>query len=176
MTDRRVIYQGRKINLEVHRVELGTGQTVEREVVVHPVAAVILPMVDGDRLCLVRNYRHVVGETLLELPAGTLGVGEDPAVAAARELEEETGYRAGRWRKLLEFYASPGITTELMHLYLAEDLQPGTPHLEAGEELQAEILAWEEIERLLAAGQIRDAKSLVGLLYWGRIRSEGRRI
>lgn len=178
MAERRVIYEGRKINLEVHEGETRSGERVVREVVVHPGAAVILPLVDREHVCLVRNYRHAVGQKLLELPAGTLSPGEDPAVCAARELEEETGYTAGRWRKLLEFYASPGIMTELMHLYLAEDLRPGHPQLEAGEELEAEVHLWDEIERMLTAGEIRDAKSLVGLLYWSRTRAgwQGERV
>lgn len=172
MTGRRVVFQGRRIDLAIDTVRLPAGNSTEREVVVHPGAVTIIPLLDSDRVCLVRNRRHAVGETLLELPAGTREPNEDPDVTAARELAEETGYRLGRLRRLSEFYTSPGILTERMLLYLAENLQAGDPDPEPGEELQREIIPWPQAVQLVYNGEIRDGKTMVGILYWDRLRGE----
>jgi ADP-ribose pyrophosphatase len=155
--------------LRMHR-QLEGGAVHDYDVVMHPGSVVVVPMLADNRVCLIRNYRIAIGETLLELPAGTLDRAEDPAATAARELEEETGYRAAKIEKLCEFFVSPGILNERMHLFLATELTPGPTAREAGEEIENEIVAWEDAMRLLDAGQIRDAKSLVGLLYYDRVR------
>jgi ADP-ribose pyrophosphatase len=147
------------------------GSLHAREVVLHPGAVVILPMVSAERVCLIRNFRIAVNETLWELPAGTLEPGEDPSETARRELTEETGYRTGRLEKLCEFFVSPGILREQQHLFLATDLQPGPMALEAGEEIETHDVPWDEALKMIDAGQIRDAKTLVGLLYYDRVRS-----
>ncbi len=170
MSQRRVLYVGRRIQLAIDSIALADGGCVEREVVVHPGAVAIIPLVDADHVCLVRNRRHTVGQTLLELPAGTRESGEDPDVTAARELAEETGYRAGRLRRLIEFFVSPGVLTERMFLYVAEGLTPGGQSLDAGEELRPEIVPWQSALDMVEAGVIQDAKSIVGLLYWDRLR------
>ena len=153
---------------------LKDGTLHSREVVQHPGAVVILPLLADGRVCLIRNYRMTVGETLLELPAGTLDAGEDPDETARRELTEETGYRASRWEKLLEFYMSPGILTEKMHLYLATDLTAGSADLEPEEEIQTQLTSWEDAMKLVDSGQIHDAKSLVGLMLFDRLRKQAR--
>src|SRR5262249_33990811 len=122
---RQIIYQGRKIQVALDTEVLPDGQTVCRDVVLHPGAVAMLPLLDANRVCLVRNRRPIVAEILLEVPAGTLEPAEPPEAAAVRELEEETGYRAKRWRKLAEFIPSPGVLNERTHLFLAEDLIPG---------------------------------------------------
>jgi ADP-ribose pyrophosphatase len=170
---RQVIYEGRKIRLALDRVVVPGGATVEREVVLHPGAVVMLPLVDAEHVCLVRNYRHSVAETLLELPAGTLQPPESPEDAAARELAEETGYRADRWRKLAEFYPSPGVLNERMYLFVAEGLTPGPTQLEDGEQLVPQVVAWQEAVGWALDGTIRDAKTLTGLLLWDRLRQSG---
>ncbi len=144
-----------------------------REVVRHPGAVVVLPLLPDGRICLLRNYRVAVRETLVELPAGTLEPDEDPAETARRELAEETGYRAGRIEHLLNFWMSPGILDERMHLYLAEDLRPGPTALEAGEDIQPLLCTWDEAMEMIRRGEIRDAKTLTGLLYWRTFRGEG---
>lgn len=138
--------------------------------VVHPGAVTILPLLPDERVCLIRNYRHSVRQTLLELPAGTLETDEDPLVAAHRELEEETGYRAGTMRRLTEFFMSPGILRERMHLFLATDLSQGNVHLDAGEQIENVVVSWEAALQMARDGQIQDAKSLAGLLYYDRFR------
>ena len=123
--ERRVIYQGRKIDLALQAVRLSDGSTAEREVVVHRGAVALVPMVDAEHVCLVRNRRYAVDATLLEVPAGTIDRGESPDETAARELTEETGYRAGRIVRVAEWFVSPGVMSERMFLYLCHELTPG---------------------------------------------------
>jgi ADP-ribose pyrophosphatase len=155
-----------------HRQRLADGTIHFRETVVHPGAVVILPILPDGRVCLIRNYRIAVDEELIELPAGTMNVGENPLETARRELAEETGYRADHFQRLHEFWISPGILSERMHLFLATDLQPGPAALEAGEQIQTLPVAWPEAMALIERGQIRDAKTLVGLLYYDRLRQQ----
>ncbi|HZZ27920.1 MAG TPA: NUDIX hydrolase [Pirellulales bacterium] len=150
-----------------HRVP--DGSLHQYEVVQHPGAVVILPLVTPDRVCLIRNYRVAVGETLWELPAGTLEPGEEPAVTAPRELLEETGYRAGRIEKLTEFFMSPGILHERMHLFLATELYEGQARPESGEEIETHVMSLDEALAMCDRGQVQDAKTLVGLLWYDRL-------
>lgn len=167
---REIVHRGRKIEVAVETTYRDDGQKVVRDIVIHPGAVAILPLVDLDHICLLRNQRPVVGATLVEIPAGTLEPGEPPDLAAPRELAEETGYRAGNWRKLCEFYPSPGILSERTHLYLASDLTPGPMQLENDEDLQPEVVAWKDALAWALDGTIRDAKTLVALLLWDRLR------
>lgn len=140
----------------------------------HPGAVTIVPILDDGRVCLIRNQRVAVGDTLVELPAGTLDKPEDPAATAHRELIEETGYRAGKMTKLCEFFTSPGIMSERMHLFVATELVPGPSALEAGEQIENLVVPWSEAIEMAMRGEIRDAKSLAGLLYYDRIRNVAR--
>src|SRR5213595_1907520 len=115
---RRLIYQGLKIDLALQQVRLRDGTIAEREVVLHRGAVALVPMVDEQHVCLVRNHRHAVGQALLEVPAGTIDPGESADQTAERELLEETGYHAGSIRRIREWYVSPGVLTERMYLYL----------------------------------------------------------
>jgi ADP-ribose pyrophosphatase len=161
----KILFQGRRFRVERH-VEIGPdGREHAWEFVRHPGAAVILPLLDDGRLCLVRNSRPAVRETVIELPAGTLEPGEDPAETARRELAEETGYRAGRIEHLTSFYSSPGIFDEKMHLYLARDLTAGPMSLDPGEQLEPLLCSWEEALAMIHRGEIHDGKTLAGLLY-----------
>lgn len=166
---RRVLYHGRKIQVARDVSSLPDGRAVERDVVIHPGAVAILPLVDRDHVCLIRNVRPAVGETLLEIPAGTLEPGEPVERAAERELAEETGYRAGRWTKLGEFFPSPGVLSERTHLFLAQDLRPGPAHPEPDEEIRTEVTPWDRAMELALGGEIRDAKTLIALLWFDRI-------
>ncbi len=167
---RRIIHQGKKIQLVQDTSTAADGQPVVRDIVLHPGAVAILPLLDGDRICLLRNRRATVGETLVEIPAGTLEPGEDPDHAAIRELAEETGYTAGAWRKLREFYPSPGVLSEKMYLYVAENLTPGTMKPERDEELEPLVVSWQQAVGWAMDGTIKDAKSLVAILLWERLR------
>ncbi len=162
--DRRIIYRGRKIDLALQSIALADGTAAEREVVIHPGAVALVPMVDADHVCLVRNLRYAAGRTLLEVPAGTLDPGELPDSAAPRELAEETGYRAGRIELLRDWWVSPGLFTERMSLYLCEDLTPGPTEHQPDERLEPVIVPWAEALAMVADGRIDDAKTMLALL------------
>jgi ADP-ribose pyrophosphatase len=140
----------------------------------------VVALTDDRRLLLVRQYRHAAGEVCLEVPAGTLdrqpdGSLEDAQAAARRELAEETGYAADEWRALGRFYTAPGFTTEQMHLYLATGLRPIEDHAgpEEDESLELLSLPLEQALALAQAGELRDAKTLVGVLWLGRLAEMG---
>jgi ADP-ribose pyrophosphatase len=171
MNDSAILFQGQRFRVERAVQVTPDGVRHNREVVRHPGAVVILPLLDDGRLCLLRNYRVAVDQTLVELPAGTLEPNEDPAETARRELAEETGYRAGRIEHLITFYMSPGILDERMHLYRAEMLRPGPTAFEAGEDIQPLLCTWEEALEMVRRGDVRDAKTLVGLLYYHSLRA-----
>lgn len=141
------------------------GNQIMREVIRHTGAVVLLPILDDGSIVMIENYRRTVDQTLLELPAGTIEIGEPPELTAPRELIEETGYRAGKMTKVHEFYSCPGICDELMHLYAATELVAGDPDREPTEQIENRVVPRDEIATLICTGQVRDAKTLVGL-YW----------
>ncbi len=141
-----------------------------RETVQHPGSVAIVPLVDDDHVCLIRNFRVAVGQTLWEIPAGTLDHDEPPLATAGRELIEETGYRAAAIEKLIELSMSPGILNERMHVYLATGLTPGPDALEPGEEITAKVVPWAEALAMIERGEIHDAKTIAGLLFYDRFR------
>src|SRR4051812_20476962 len=167
---RTIVHTGRIIQVAVDDLVREDGRAYRRDVVLHPGAVVILPVLDAGHVVLLRNHRHAVGETLWEVPAGTLEPPEPPEQCAVRELIEETGYRAKKWRKLAEFYPSPGILSEKMHLFAAEDLTPGEMALEAGEQITPHVVPWSQAIGWAKDGTIQDAKTLVALLLWESIR------
>ncbi len=167
---RRVIYRGRKVDLALQPIRLADGSTEDRKVVVHRGAVALVPMVDRDHVCLVRNFRYAAGRTLLEIPAGTLDPGESPDVAAPRELAEETGYRAGSVARVAEWYVSPGVMNERMFLYLCEDLTPGPTDHQPDERLEPVVLAWEDALARALDGRIEDAKTRLALLLCDHLR------
>ena len=126
--------------------------------------------VDRDRVVLLRNFRFVIGETLWEVPAGTVEVGEPLEACARRELAEETGYTAAKWRSLGFLFASPGVLDEKLHLFVAEDLTPGDAAPEPGEQLQPVTVTFDDAIRMCLNGEIRDAKTITSLLLWERLR------
>lgn len=139
------------------------GQVHRRAFVRHPGAVVLLPLLDADTIVMIENERTGVGETLLELPAGTRDPGESPLETAARELIEETGYSAQQLEVVCEFYSAPGLGNELMHMVLARDLTAGEQQLESTERIVTRVVSRAEVERLVRGGYIRDSKTLVGL-------------
>ncbi len=178
-----VLHRGRVLEFRLDTVERCDGRQVKRDLAVHPGAVAIVAVDPGERLLLVRQYRHPAGRALLEIPAGTLdrdpatGATEDPDAAARRELEEETGYRAGRWERLTDFWTAPGFATERMFLYLATDLAPAGPDRlgpDEDEALELVHLPWREAVVAAERGEIADAKSLVGILWLARRMEAGR--
>jgi len=154
---------------EVHRIGLrmADGRVVRRDLIHYGGAAVVLPLLGDGSIAMIRNYRFAVDEQLLELPAGLLEEAEPPELCAARELTEETGYTAGRIEKLGRFFTGPGTTDEVMHAYLATDLTDGRQKLETYEEITVEVLSQRDVRRMVADGEIHDAKTIATLaLYW----------
>ncbi len=140
------------------------GHTTIRAIVRHPGSVVILPIVGRNKICLIRNFRVSVEQTLIELPAGTLELDEAPIDAASRELVEETGYRAGTVTPLHSIYAAPGISDERMHIFVASDLRDGTPAREANEEIENLVVTWDEAMEMIHRKEIVDGKTIAGLL------------
>jgi ADP-ribose pyrophosphatase len=156
---------------QVHKVHLamGDGRLVQRDYIHYPGAAIVLPVLADARIVLIRNWRFAVEQELYELPAGCLEGGEDPAVCAARELTEETGYSAGRWEKLGGFFTGPGTSDEFIHAYLATELTAGPQDLERYEEIAVELRSDGQVRAMVADGTIHDAKTISALtLYWLR--------
>ncbi|HYF79838.1 MAG TPA: NUDIX hydrolase [Symbiobacteriaceae bacterium] len=168
------IYQGYTIKVSKDTLRLADGKEITRDVVHHP-GAVVVVAVENNELLFVRQYRHPAGQSLLELVAGTREPGEALEVTAGRELQEEAGYKAGRITKLGEFFSAPGFCSELLHLYLAEELTPSRLPGDEDEEIEVERYGLQEALRMATAGEIRDAKTLVGvLLYAQRVGGGGR--
>jgi ADP-ribose pyrophosphatase len=175
VVERQVVYEGKKVRLEIHHLESEeTGKRHKREVCVHPGAVCILPFVDPEHILLIRNRRYVVGQTLVELPAGTLERGEDPMNCAGRELIEETGYIAGRLKPLGDFFTAPGILSEKMYVFAAYDLTraQGTA-LEEGEEIELAPANLDEAIDMIRYGQIKDAKTIATLMMYDRFFRKG---
>lgn len=177
VTASRTVHRGHYLEVRVDDITTPGGGTSTRDIVAHPGAVAIVALDPDNAVLMVRQFRLAAGRTLLEIPAGTLdrvdgGSVEDPDLAAPRELEEETGFRAGSWEHLGAFWTAPGFATELMHLYLARDLVPAHENRLAPDEderLELEHIPWREAVAMAERGEIADAKTLVGLLRLGRI-------
>ncbi len=141
------------------------GELKHREVIRHPGSVVIVPVLDADHVCLIKNFRVAVDQPLIELPAGTLEPPETPLACARRELTEETGFRTDELTEVTAFFAAPGILDERMHLFVARNLTEGPPQREPDEEIENLIVTFDEAINMLRQGQIQDAKTMVGLLW-----------
>jgi ADP-ribose pyrophosphatase len=161
--DSKQVFEGRTFNVTVDTVREG-DQTYIRDVVHHPGSAVILPAFDDGTIALVRQYRHPAVKYLPELPAGTLNDKEPPEAGAARELEEELGFVAGKLEKLSEFFVSPGFCEEKMWLYLATELTETQQRLEEDEMIEVVRLPIDRALQMITTGEIEDAKTIIGLM------------
>ena len=155
------------LTIKRDRVRLPNGKEAERVVVRHPGAACVLAVTADGRVVLVRQWRHAAGGALLEVPAGKLDAGEDPAQCALRELAEETPYAADRVEKLAEFYTAPGFCDEVMHLYRAVGLsQTSTLSPDQDEFVETVLMSRDQVREAVAKCEIRDAKTLLCLQFW----------
>lgn len=159
---RETVFKGRIFDVEAGEVALGDGRTARREIVTHDGGIAIVPLL-GDQVLLIRQFRIAAGQFMLELPAGRREGSEPPEYRAAQELEEETGYRAGRLQLLASYFSSAGFTNERMFIFLASGLQEVGQRLEGDEQITVVPVNLAEIPRLLAAGEIIDAKTIIGL-------------
>ena len=169
MTNPRILtqalaFKGHHIQVRVDRIQDSTGKESSLEIVVHPGAVCVVPILENGQLILVRQYRHAAGAQLLELCAGGLNPGENPLDAARRELEEETGYLAGKLVERARFWTTPGFTTEFMYLYEATDLVKTQTNPDEDEIIEVEIVSPKEALLMIDDGRIQDAKSILGLL------------
>lgn len=163
-------YEGRVIHLDVDTVRFPDGSTGQLEMIRHPGASAVVPMLDDPagpdpRVLLIRQFRHAADGVIWEVPAGRLDPGETPEACARRELVEETGMRAGRLERLTTIYTTPGFTDERIHLFLAGGLEEGDHRREADEFMELRPTPWSEAMRLIERGEIVDGKTLVSLLY-----------
>lgn len=159
----KLIYEGRVVSLRTGDVRMDDGTVAFREVVEHPGGVAVVPVI-GDSIVLIRQFRIAIGHDILELPAGKLEGVEDPEERGRQELEEETGYRAGRMVNAGSIFASVGYTTEEIRLFYAFDLEKVGQNLEADECLEVVTIPLSEAERMIASNEMKDAKTIVGIL------------
>lgn len=160
----RNIHRGRILTLNIEDIVLPNGNACSLEVVHHPGAVAVVPVLDDGRIVLVRQYRHAAGGYLIEIPAGKLDVkGESPEACAARELEEEIGYRAKRFERITTIYTSPGFCDEKIHLFLATGLEKTATSHEPDEVMTCVFHTADDVMEMIGHGDITDAKSIVAL-------------
>jgi ADP-ribose pyrophosphatase len=174
----KVVYRGPLFNVLHDKLVEPGGRTNERDVIRHNGSVVILAIDNAKSkrdpwIVLERQYRHAANQYLWELPAGKLDAGETPLAGAQRELAEETGYRAKKWRPLVEYYASPGFLGESMMVFLAEGLEPGETNLEEDEEIELRLVKMSELLKMIEKGAILDGKTMTSVLLYARL--QGRR-
>lgn len=162
--NQELIFKGRVIEVREDRVIEPGGHEVSREIVIHPGAVTIVARPSAEQVILIRQYRYAAGRELIELPAGTLHPGEAPLECAHRELEEETGYRAGRMIERARFWTTPGFTNEFMYLYEASDLVKTQINPDEDEVIEVDIVNRLEALQMIEDGRVQDAKSILGLL------------
>lgn len=157
------VFRGRVIEVNVERVRLPNDQVADLEIIHHPGGAAVVAIDDEQRVCLLRQFRHAANGWLWELPAGKIDNREPPLQTAQRELTEEAGVTASRWQSLADYVASPGVFTEVVHLFLARELHASIANLEEHEVLEVHWKPLCEVVRMAESGELRDGKSVVGI-------------
>jgi len=170
-----VIYEGPIFGVRRDEVIEPGGVRATREVITHPGSVVVLPVLPDGRILLIQQYRHATRQYLWELVAGRMDPGETPKVAAARELIEETGFRARRFRVLLDVFPTPGFLEERMFILMAEGLTAGQAEPEDDEKIISQTYSRTQLEGMIRRGKLRDAKSIAGILFYFRFLTSGRR-
>ncbi len=168
VTKTETLFTGRVFTLQRDEVIEPSGIKAVREIIVHPGSVVVLPVLPDGRIVLIRQYRHAAGQYLWELVAGHKEPGEDPIAGARRELEEETGYTAKRFKKLLDIYPSPGLLGEKMEIFLADGLKKGVARPEEDENISQRAFTLREIENWIRSGKIHDSKTVSGILFYAK--------
>lgn len=161
--DRRNVFKGKVIDLSVDTV-IFPKQQVEMERINHPGGSAVVPLMSDDTVVLIKQYRHCIGDTIWEIPAGRLEPDENPLDCAKRELEEEVGYRTTKIKKLTEIYSAPAYCTEVIYIFLATGLTPARQKLEDDEIIKVVKLPFAKAIEKIKTGEITDAKTVVGLL------------
>ncbi len=159
----RLLHEGRHFSFLQDEVELPSGRRTKRDIVRHPGAVAIVPILPDGRIVLVRQYRYAAGRSLLEIPAGTLEIGEDLRKCAGRELREETGYEAEEMGHLLSCYMAPGYSSEVIHYYAARGLRYVGDDQEPDENIKTEIFTLDQIVSMIRENEIEDAKTIIGI-------------
>ncbi len=163
MVEVKNVFTGRVIEVNVERVPLPNGTTAELEIIRHPGGAAVVALDTDNRICLLRQFRHAAAGWVWELPAGKIDNREPPLETARRELEEEAGMAANSWQTLGDYLSSPGVFTEVVHLFLATELTPLPPRPEEHEVFEVHWLPFTDVLRMARSGELRDGKSLVGV-------------
>jgi ADP-ribose pyrophosphatase len=160
----KMIYDGRVIKVSVDTVDLPNGMRIPLEIVRHPGGAAVAAIDARNRICVLRQYRHAAGGYIHELPAGKLEAGEPPEATIRRELAEEAGLHAAHWQSLGAYFSSPGVFTEVIHLYMATGLEPVVARPEADEVFEVEWWPLDEAVERARNGELTDAKTIIGIL------------
>ena len=166
------VFSGRLVKLRVDRVRLPNGRETTREIVVHPGAVTAVPLIGTEKIVMVRQFRQAAGETLLEIPAGTLEQGEDPVECARRELREEIGYHPNNLTLMFKSYLAPGYSSEILYTYLAEDLEKVDARSDPDEFLEIVEVRMCDAVGLIQSGEIKDAKTICGVMMAQRMLGE----
>ncbi|MCD7854674.1 MAG: NUDIX hydrolase [Clostridiales bacterium] len=166
------IFKGKILDIKVDTVLLPNGNTTTREVVIHNDAAAMVAVDDEGKILFVTQYRHAIGQDLLEIPAGILEEGEDPQECALRELEEETSYKAGKIRHLTSFHTSAGCSNEVLHIYLCTELTKGSYNYDEYEFLTDSRLTLDEAMSKILSGEITDSKTIIGILMYNELKKQ----
>jgi ADP-ribose pyrophosphatase len=164
--ERNEAYRGKIVNLRVDTIQLPSGAKAIREVVTHPGGVTAIPVLADGRILLIRQFRYPLQKFILELPAGKLDSGQSPEDTIKRELEEESGYHPNFLEYACSFYTSPGISNELIHLFIARNLTPVAQRLEEGEHITVEAHTIEECLKKIRSGEIADGKTILGILWY----------
>lgn len=170
LKEAQCVFQGTRVSLCTIQLPGKSGEVLQKEVVVHPGAVAILPVVDEETIILIKNERFAVNQELWELPAGTLEQGELPKETAQRELLEETGYYADHLELLTNFYTTPGFTNEIIYSYLATNLHYAGQHLDDSEQITVHQIKWTTVMDMIKKGEILDGKTIATLLYYRTFR------
>jgi len=167
----RTVYKGKVFSVTSDDIEEPNGVRARRDIVRHQGSVVVLAVETDDaqpRVLLIRQYRYAADETMWEIPAGRIDDGEQPLEGAKRELIEETGFRAKKWKRALSFYPSPGFMSEIMHIYLAEDLTSGKAAPEEDEKISKRFFPLSSVVKMIDSGKIRDGKTIAGVLWYAQ--------